>query len=227
MASEHPSSRMTEQVPQQLQTIVLDPPASPTSSVATHSDNSHEGTTSLYSSPIARTSSVGRPLWTHRVSASFNAMAEQISAASQAIALIPPLPDTMYSQLQTRMDEIADTQKRLDEELATLRQRLEEVTEGPSKFQKQLEDHIAEFKLEQQRLPARLHNSMVTVSKLAIKPLAMANGKLPPQFPATRGEFEHLTKERYEMLMKSYGIPISGDLAAKRDALRSFVGLPQ
>lgn len=148
----------------------------------------------------------------------------------------------------------------------------------------------------QQRLPARLHNSIVTVSKLAIKAPIMANGKPPPQFPATRGEFEHLTscvfsvfllcflrqahmlpytfpfvrscrnlsghstrappppnipithwmlsyfcaiaitesyllisfvEERYEALMKSYNIPIAGDTAAKREAIRSFIGLPQ
>lgn len=36
---------------------------------------------------------------------------------------------------------------------------------------------------------------MVTVSKLAIKPLIMANGKTPQNFPATRGEFEHLTSK--------------------------------
>lgn len=73
----------------------------------------------------------------------------------------------------------------------------------------------------------------------------MANGKTPQNFPATRGEFEHLTsaymllarpgfwidsemeciEERYEFLMKSYGIPIKGDTAAKRQALREFIGL--
>ncbi len=33
-------------------------------------------------------------------------------------------------------------------------------------------------------------------------------------------------EERYEVLMKFYDVPISGDTAAKRDALRTFIGLP-
>lgn len=37
---------------------------------------------------------------------------------------------------------------------------------------------------------------------------------------------DYVAEERYESLMKSYGIPISGDTNAKRDALRSFIGLP-
>ena len=44
----------------------------------------------------------------------------------------------------------------------------------------------------QQRLPARLHNARITVSKDAIKPVIDKSGKVPAQFPATRGEFEHL-----------------------------------
>lgn len=91
---------------------------------------------------------VGQPLWTHRVSASFNAMADQIAAASQTIALIPPLPDTVNSQLQQQIDEILETQKRLEDELSDLRNKFQEITEGPEKFQKQLDEHIAEFKLE-------------------------------------------------------------------------------
>ncbi|KAI5119690.1 hypothetical protein M0805_003577 [Coniferiporia weirii] len=230
MASAQTSPQRTEHDVPQIRTIVLEPGPSPSPSVGTHSesDNSHEGSTSVSSSAYARNGfphAVGRPVWTHRVSASFNAMADQIAAASQAIALIPPLPDEVLGQLQTRMDEIVDTQKRLEEELAELRQHIQQTTDGPEKFQKQLDDQMAEFRLEQQRLPARLYNATVTVSKVAIKPLVLANGKFPPQFPATRGEFEHLTKERYEVLMKAYGIPISGDLNAKRRALRSFVGL--
>ncbi|PSR77464.1 hypothetical protein PHLCEN_2v7895 [Hermanssonia centrifuga] len=55
--------------------------------------------------------------------------------------------------------------------------------------------------------------------------LPMANGKTPQNFPATKGEFEHLTKERYEFMLKSYGVPIKGDTAAKRQTLREFIGL--
>lgn len=75
-------------------------------------------------------------------------MAEQINAASRAIALIPPLPDAQYAQLSERMDEIEATQKRLEGELAALKEQFTQMTEGPEKFQKQLDEQIALFKLE-------------------------------------------------------------------------------
>jgi hypothetical protein len=73
------------------------------------------------------------------------------------------------------------------------------------------------------------------------------DGKPPPGFPATRGEFEHITsqcsffpsvwngpliawcdlEERYESILKAYGLPIKGDTDAKREAVRTFVGIPQ
>lgn len=40
---------------------------------------------------------------------------------------------------------------------------------------------------------ARLLNSAITSNKVTITPLIMANGKTPANFPATKGEFEHLT----------------------------------
>ena len=55
----------------------------------------------------------------------------------------------------------------------------------------------------QQRLPARLHNAIVTVSKNGIKAVVMSNGKVPAQFPATRGEFEHLTSKIFSSLFFS------------------------
>ena len=32
-------------------------------------------------------------------------------------------------------------------------------------------------------------------------------------------------EERYESLLKAYNVPIKGDTAAKREALREFIGL--
>ena len=32
-------------------------------------------------------------------------------------------------------------------------------------------------------------------------------------------------EERYEFLLKSYGVPLKGDTAAKRQTLREFIGL--
>lgn len=78
----------------------------------------------------------------------------------------------------------------------------------------------------------------------------MKNRKQPTNAPATRGEFEHLTsmlilytfcrdntliffffpfaraEERYEALMQAYGVPLSGDINAKRETLRAFLGIP-
>ncbi|KAL5478784.1 hypothetical protein ACEPAI_2061 [Sanghuangporus weigelae] len=224
------SSQLVEHVSDKPQTIHIEHRESPSSSLGSRYEDSQEASTPVSSSTSAsapRRMNIGDPFWTHRVSASFNAMADQIAAASQAIAQIPPLPDTQITQLQARMEEISDTQEKLQGELEELRQQMRAITEGPEKFQKQLDGFIAEFRLEQQRLPARLHNALVTVPKGAIKPVADNSGKNPPMFPATRGEFEHLIKERYEGLMKAYGLPIQGDLAAKRNAVRSFIGLPQ
>jgi hypothetical protein len=47
--------------------------------------------------------------------------------------------------------------------------------------------------LSQARMYPRLRNSVVTSNKMQITPLMMANGKIPQNFPATKGEFEHLT----------------------------------
>lgn len=106
----------------------------------------------------------------------------------------------------------------------------------------------------QERLPGRLQNALATKSLSPVKILPMKNRKFPSNFPATRGEFEHLTstytfsfdpaffrflaltgsihsscvsaEERYEALMASYDVPISGDTAAKRETLRIFLGIP-
>lgn len=101
----------------------------------------------------------------------------------------------------------------------------------------------ADARSSQARLYARLLNSTITTNKMALTPLVMANGKTPQNFPATKGEFEHLTstclpmilcynaqqnhraEERYEFMLKSYNVPLKGDTAAKRQLLREFIGL--
>ncbi len=115
---------------------------------ASSSQSRSRGSSSATSSTGPPAPAPGQPLWTHRVSASFSAMADQIAAASQAIALIPPMPDVVYGQLSARMEEIEATQQHLESELAGLREQLANMNEGPDKFQKQLDDHIAAFKLE-------------------------------------------------------------------------------
>ena len=145
------SEQATADIAQKLQTIVIEhrdsPPSPP--SVASHDESSQEASTvassTSYNMPAG---GPGQPLWTHRVSASFNAMAEQINAASRAIAMIPPLPDTQYAQLSSRMDEIEASQRKIEGDLAALKEQFTQMTEGPEKFQQQLDEHMAAFKLE-------------------------------------------------------------------------------
>lgn len=122
-------------------------------------DVSHILTTSMHSdtssicdngsgSAVGAPSATTNPLWTERVSASFSAMADQISAVSQTIALIPPAPDTSYSQLHTRMGEIETAQKRLEAEFGALKEQMTQLSEGSEKYQAQLNELKAEFRLE-------------------------------------------------------------------------------
>ncbi|KAI0758797.1 hypothetical protein C8Q74DRAFT_1162243, partial [Fomes fomentarius] len=224
-------------------------------------------------------------LWAHRLSASFGAIADQIAAASKALATVPVPPDAAASgppssyfsaaaadggraqaaevqqqqQLASRLDIIERTQERLGAELQEVQNQLAqlqasgrdgargekdqgEVTvvevqeEGTSEFksaseiaieelQKKVEGAIDTIKLDQARLYARLHNATVTTNKMQIKAPITANGKTPQNFPNTKGEFEHLTKERYEQILKAYNLPARGDTKAKRELLREFIGL--
>ncbi|KAH0833868.1 hypothetical protein J3R83DRAFT_11035 [Lanmaoa asiatica] len=192
------------------------------------------------------------PLWPHRLSASFSAMADQIAAASQALALVP---STAFSgsdvgaelaTLKGRLEGIERTQERMMVELEALkkdRDRGDGITtvecEGESKdavpdtaakleeLEKKLNELSETVKIDQQRLPVRLHNSRATIMKATLKTPITAGGKPAAGFPTSRGEFEHITKERYEGLLKAYGLPLKGDTDAKREALRTFSGIPQ
>ncbi|EMD31089.1 hypothetical protein CERSUDRAFT_120136 [Gelatoporia subvermispora B] len=224
----------------------------------------------------AEPSNPASALWANRLSASFGAIAEQIAAASKALANVEvptavgdrsdaPAADA-DGALQARLEVIERSQERLAEELDTVRgqlARLNVSTTGKGKAERPVSPEVKEetrekldgleevgpevdirmlagavqelsakvdgivetIKLDQARLYARLMNATVTVNKMPIKALPMANGKPPQNFPVTKGEFEHLTKERYEQLLKSYGQPIKGDTNAKREAVREFIGL--
>ncbi|KAI9448620.1 hypothetical protein BJY52DRAFT_1193279 [Lactarius psammicola] len=193
--------------------------------------------------------------WAAELSASFGIIAEQLQHASRAIAT-HPLPTTPgaagaadhLAVLTARLDAIEQAQERLAVELAALRSLHAGKSRAPAPneflpdaalsassgttaasladLERRLADMLAAQKLDQDRLYARLHNSRVTVSKMPIMALPTTSGKPPPNHPNTKGEFEHLTKERYEGLLKAYDQPIKGDTAAKREALRIFLGLP-
>ncbi|KZT18506.1 hypothetical protein NEOLEDRAFT_1047267, partial [Neolentinus lepideus HHB14362 ss-1] len=178
--------------------------------------------------------------WTERLSSSFSAMASEIAAASQALAH----PDNPLSSSTTSLEvDIAALGARLgaiearQEELVREVEGVKELLGRPAEegspearveaLEKKLNDLADAVKLDQQRLYARLSNASVRHQTAVIKVPATADGKAPPNFPGTKGEFEHLTKERYEALLKAYNLPVKGDTDAKREAVRQFLGLPE
>ncbi|KAI0683295.1 hypothetical protein BC835DRAFT_758648 [Cytidiella melzeri] len=182
--------------------------------------------------------------WTSSISTSLNTLASQFSAASQTLAALPISDDATPEIVAV----VQQAQTKLEQELESLKEQVTYLLEhgrhsdkekgraaDPSDIEgyesrlqgieQKLEQFSEVMKLDQARLYGRLQNSVVTSNKMRLTPLIMANGKIPQNFPATKGEFEHLTKERYEHLLKSYGLPIKGDTAAKRQSLREFIGL--
>jgi len=178
------------------------------------------------------------PPWAAELSGSFAIIAEQLQNASRTIAAASSAPPTAaVAELTVRLDALEQAQERLAVELAALRNlhagKSREDDDGDASgslvvahLERRLADALAVQKLDQDRLYARLHNSRASVSKMPIMALQTASGKPPPDHPKTKGEFEHLTKERYEGLLRAYNQPIAGDTDAKREALRIFLGLP-
>jgi len=124
-------------------------------------------------------------------------------------------------KMKEREIEEVPTDGHLREPEVPLQQRVEVL-------ESKMESVLETLKVDQARLYPRLQNAFITLNKQPIKPLPVqGTGKAPVNFPATKGEFEHLTKERYEALLKSYGLPVKGDTAAKREAVREFIGLTQ
>ncbi|OJA19441.1 hypothetical protein AZE42_04224 [Rhizopogon vesiculosus] len=187
-------------------------------------------------SPTFDYASLNAPLWPHRLSASFSAMADQIAAASQALALVPSTAFSgndmaaEFASLKSKLSSIENTQERLAAEFAALKEQFTELNTDKGPALEELDKKIEALKkiveLDQQRLPARLNNSRATILKTQLKAPVGADGKPPAGFPATRGEFEHITKERYEAILKAYGLPIKGDTDAKREALLQVVAPP-
>lgn len=218
-------------------------------------------------SPPNTVTATNADLWTQHLSTSFGTIADQITAASHALAavevpagtpaVLPTDSTTAIAALASRLDAIERTQEHLAEELDAVRAHMGKADNAPStngalaveeeprapgtgapeaeptdlaktveELQKKV-DKLAEMvRLDQSRLYARLRNAVIPINKTPISPLVMANGKTPANFPGTKGEFERMTKERYEHLLKSYDQPVKGDTAAKRQAAREFLGLP-
>lgn len=208
-----------------------------------HTPRSPASSTETYTDPNTSGGRGGPPpdLWPAELSASFASIADQLQKASRTLAAHAAADQ--QEALRVRVDAVERAQERLAGELAALRNLhggescaavLPNTAVASSSYsrsttanlERRLADMLAAQKLDQGRLYARLQNSRVTVAKMPIMALPTVSGKPPPDHPRTKGEFEHLTKERYDGLLQAYDQPIEGDTAANRETLRIFLGLP-
>jgi len=91
-------------------------------------------------SPSFDYASLNAPLWPHRLSSSFSAMADQIAAASQALALVPSTAFSgndlaaEFAVLKSKLASIESTQERLAAEFTALKEQFTELNtdKGPA-----------------------------------------------------------------------------------------------
>jgi len=121
---------------------------------------------------------------------------------------------------------VKEEQKALKDEVEDLKKQLSESVEFTKTLEKRIADMVSTFNTDQLRMPARLHNASCQKSPTEIKAPPISPGKIPKNFPNTRGEFEHLTRERYESILDEYKVKHSGDVHEKRETLRAFCGIP-
>ncbi|KAI0029193.1 hypothetical protein K488DRAFT_88973 [Vararia minispora EC-137] len=168
---------------------------------------------------------------------SFSAISEQLLASSRALAHANRAgdPPESIAALAARLDALEAAQRALGEQLEAVRDGgVPSATPrsapdaGPSTAE--LAQQLAELKetlqLRDAQLYAKLHNARATQPKQKVLAPPTRSGRPPANFPNTRGEFEHLTRERYEAILKAYDQPLRGDTAAKKEAARVFLGLP-
>jgi len=152
-------------------------------------------------------------------SADVDGDADGDAGTSQTLSAVP-------EDILIRLKSMDREQRSLREEVNELNTKLAEETENSKGLEKRIEEMVAAFNTEQLRMPARLHNATCNKSPHGIKAPPISPGKTPKNFPSTRGEFEHLTRERYEGILNEYGVKHSGDVHEKRETLRAFLGIP-
>lgn len=125
----------------------------PASSTVTLDDTAKQDSPTARSAPDIPSP----PVWSHRLSASFSAMADQISAASRALAQVPldaPVNSLNASisteELLSRLDKIEQRQEQLGAEIDALKtQFADSNTKGSTDdLEKKLNDLVESLKLE-------------------------------------------------------------------------------
>ncbi|VDB88352.1 unnamed protein product [Peniophora sp. CBMAI 1063] len=183
-------------------------------------------------------------MWPNQLASALSSAGEQLIAASRDIAQASSSPysapsgngpsNADFNSILARLSAIEEGQALLRKDVQDLKSASSAA--GPSSaaglsssstgdLEKRIEELQEALRMNQEQLYARLHNARATTNKSSV--MAPATGSKPPAgFPATRGEFEHLTRERYEAILKAYNVPLRGDTAAKKEAARIVLGIP-
>ncbi|KAI6110226.1 hypothetical protein EDD17DRAFT_1512590 [Pisolithus thermaeus] len=131
-------------------------------------------------------------------------MADQIAATFQAFALVP---STVFGGLGGSNDSVVNLKARMD---------------GLERTQGKILTEFETLKMQMARGDKNYRGGNWSKHESTDHGPCNEQWQVTTAFSMTRGEFERVTRERYESILKAYGQPFKGDTATKRDEIREF-----
>ena len=167
------------------------------------------------------------------------ALANGVQVVTQELLLLPNLPlvqqgqqlqqvlQTLTQQGQTltqqgqTLQQVQQTLQQVQQTLAQHGQTLQQVQQTLQQVQ-QTQLQMQQQLIAGQQTVCRLHNR-TRLDADPLMPLPAANGAVPAGFPATKAALFTLQAAQVTPLLHTYGLPINGNISAKRIRLNAFV----
>ena len=153
------------------------------------------------------------------------ALANGVQVVTQELLLLPNLPLVQQGQqLQQVLQTLTQQGQTLTQQGQTLTQQgqtLQQVLQTLQQVQ-QTQLQMQQQLIAGQQTVCRLHNR-TRLDADPLMPLPAANGAVPAGFPATRAALFTLQAAQVTPLLHTYGLPINGNISAKRIRLNAFV----
>lgn len=134
--------------------------------------------------------------------------------------------------VQPQLNEIKQIQANIQQQQAELQAKLEEIQRELSHQIEQNQSRVIELVqdltgvagVQSRNALARDINRITRYSE-RLRPLANADGLLPPDFPATKVDMVDLTDDQLGTLLTFYGLPVPASREGRYEALGLFLGM--